>query len=191
LSTGGFITPALLSTPFGRVGDRGDVFLTQLGVSFLQQLFTIATSGDVNYLESARPRETGDSPVSWTPTLSGASTTGAPTYVTQSGFTAKIGPCVFAAFQLTISAVGGMVGNLQVGGFPFVANASGPAQSGAVASFGAVTLTAGYTQVGLEIAAGAQVANLIQTGSAQTAAPVTASQLGAAFQTIGSLLYFT
>jgi hypothetical protein len=61
------------------------------------------------------PYETG----TWTPTLSGATTAGSPTYTTRSATYTRIGDRVFLSGNVSISDKGGMDGDLRLTGFPF------------------------------------------------------------------------
>lgn len=54
----------------------------------------------------------------WTPIISGSTTAGSPTYSSQIGKYYKIGKMVFCTGQLQISAKGGMVGDVNIGGLP-------------------------------------------------------------------------
>jgi hypothetical protein len=65
----------------------------------------------------------------WTPTLAGATTPGAPTYVVRDGFYYRIGKLVFVHFWLTISNKGGLTGSLHVSGLPFSVSPSVPGAS--------------------------------------------------------------
>ncbi|MCI1966853.1 MAG: hypothetical protein LKJ17_12095 [Oscillospiraceae bacterium] len=59
----------------------------------------------------------------WTPTLSGDTVAGAPTYTAQSGTWYKIGQKCHVDGNIEISSKGGMDGYLAIGGLPFSANA--------------------------------------------------------------------
>lgn len=59
----------------------------------------------------------------FTPTVTGASTAGTTTYVTQAGTYSRIGNMVFISFSVTYSAATG-TGNLLIGGLPFTSNAA-------------------------------------------------------------------
>lgn len=66
----------------------------------------------------------------WTPTALGVTVTGSPTYVSHSGVFYKIGKLCHIDGALCLSALGGMTGQVHLGGLPFV-----PASVSAV-SFG-------------------------------------------------------
>lgn len=59
-----------------------------------------------------------EGPLPWTPTLFGTTTAGTPTYVIHSGSFYKIGKLVLGSFDLQISSLGGVAGNILVGGLP-------------------------------------------------------------------------
>lgn len=71
---------------------------------------------------------------SFTPTVFGSSTAGTPTYTTQTGQYIRIGNKVWIDGHVTISAQGGMAGNLRLGGLPFTAANS--AANRAIIDFG-------------------------------------------------------
>lgn len=54
----------------------------------------------------------------WTPTLIGLSTPGTPTYSVQNGLYHRDGKKTWAAFMINVTALGGMVGALEITGFP-------------------------------------------------------------------------
>ena len=55
----------------------------------------------------------------FTPTLTGSSTAGSPTYQHQAGWYTKIGNQVTAHFNIATTNIGGGSGNLRLGAFPF------------------------------------------------------------------------
>lgn len=57
-------------------------------------------------------------PLSTTLTLAGSSTPGTPAYSLQSGIYYRVGDLIYIDFQIAITAIGGMVGDLEIGGFP-------------------------------------------------------------------------
>lgn len=79
----------------------------------------------------------------WTPVISGSSTSGAGTYSVQSGSYTRIGNRVLFSCYISWSAHTG-TGNMRIGGLPFTA-ATGDANYGAVTVFmdAAMALTAG------------------------------------------------
>lgn len=82
---------------------------------------------------------------SWTPTLLGSTTVGTPTYAFQTGYYEKFGNLVVARMQVGITAKGGMVGNIAIGGLPFTtantALTSGGGDLGIITGF---SLPSGY-----------------------------------------------
>ena len=89
-----------------------EIIASSKGISFPA---TQVPSADANTLDDY---EKG----TFTPTIFGVTTAGAPTYVTQVGFYTKNGDTVFAALKIAISAKGGMVGAIRISTLPFTAN---------------------------------------------------------------------
>lgn len=189
------LTPAILSLPFGTLHADGQVYLTNIGVRFLQQVVTELNNPGPS-LASPEPslslRETDPSAVKWTPVLAGQTTAGGQTYgATTAGYFARLGPCVHAVFVVQLTAVGGtMAGNVLITGLPFAANASGPTQAGALSEWGSVTLAASNTALGIQIAPGAASINLIQSGSGIAATLLQATGIANATLLVGSVTYF-
>lgn len=76
----------------------------------------ITTAGGVNFGQTdLKNYQEG----TWTPTIYGRTTAGTPTYVARSGKYTRVGNLVMVAFDIQISAKGGMSGALAVGGLPF------------------------------------------------------------------------
>jgi hypothetical protein len=76
----------------------------------------ITTAGGVNFGQTdLKNYQEG----TWTPTIYGRTTAGTPTYVARSGKYTRVGNLVMLAFDLQISAKGGMGGGLALGGLPF------------------------------------------------------------------------
>jgi hypothetical protein len=189
------LTPALLSLPFGELHGDGKVYLSQLGARFLQELLT-DVNNPIPSVASAEPaltlRETDHSPVAWKPVLAGQTTAGVQTYgATTVGRTARIGPCVFAAFVVALTAVGGTIaGNVVINGLPFAANASGPTQAGALSEWSDVTLAASNTALGIQMAPGSSSISLVQSGSGIAATMLQATGIANTSLLVGSLTYF-
>lgn len=194
MGAAGPLTPALLSLPFGIMHSDGQVYLTQTGQRFLQEVIS-ELNNPVPALATSDPgipalRETDPSAVAWTPTLVGQTTAGAPTYGSALGYLARIGPCVHAAFAITLTGVGGIAGNVVVNGLPFAANASGPTQAGALSEWSNVTLAANNTTLGIQIAPGSPSINLVESGSGIAATLLQGTGLAATSLMVGSLTYF-
>lgn len=183
------------SLPF--VDGRG--FLTPSAVQFLQPLYTAVQGlagplGDDNAISGPyllRLRGISPSMVSWTPTLAGSSTAGAQTYGTAWGAQIDIGPVRLALFSIVLTALdGATAGDVQVAGFPIPSNTGATLQAGWIGEFGGVTLTAGYTQLGLAVAPGVSVAGLVQSGSASAPLALPVAALSATSAVTGGVLFF-
>lgn len=61
---------------------------------------------------------------SWTPTITGATGASGQTYTTQVGIYTKIGQQVLVGFNVVLSALGTITGNVQIGNLPFSSNAT-------------------------------------------------------------------
>lgn len=130
----------------------------------------------------------------WTPTLLGDSTAGTPTYagVGQVGSYEKIGRLVICRFVVQISAIGGMVGNLEVGGLPFTSTStSNDRGSFAAALFTGLTLTASYTQIAGDVLPSSTVARVLQSGSGVSASAFPISGVASSTTLEGVIIYRT
>ena len=194
-ASGPLLTPALLSVPFGELHADGQVYLSRTGARFLQQLVTQVLDPEPS-LESAAPalslREASPSAVPWTPLLAGQTTPGVQTYgALTAGLMARIGPCVFAAFAVALTALGGTTaGNVVINGLPFASNASNPYQGGSLAQWGAITLAANNTELGLMMAPGSNSISLVQSGSGIASTFLQATGLANTSSLVGTVLYF-
>jgi hypothetical protein len=131
------------------------------------------------------------SPISWTPVVAGSTTSGVQTYTTQSGVYCEIGPCELALFSIQLATVdAGIAGNVMITGLPIASNASGAAQGGWLSEWGNSTLGAGYTSLGVTLAAGVAQFGVIQAGSAKAPLALPASALSGTDVFIGGALYF-
>lgn len=82
------------------------------------------------------------------PTIAGSTVAGTPTYTNQYGFYYVIGDYVFFDYNVAISAIGGMTGNVVLGGLPFtVKNTANRFPAFSVGTFNNVTFPAGANQV--------------------------------------------
>lgn len=130
---------------------------------------------------------------SWTPTIIGSVTPGTQTYGTQAGAYRKIGTMVlFSAFVSISAKDAGIAGNVRIGGLPFsVANNSSAAGAGSIGDCRAVNLTAGYTQLLLNIPQNASSLALFEVGDNVDAQAVLVAAIpaNAYFQISG--FYFT
>jgi hypothetical protein len=109
-------------------------------------------------------------PTSFTPTMFGSTTAGAPTYTTQFGEYSQIDYRVFFNLIVTISAVGGMVGQLGVRGLPIPARNVALGYHEIVARWGGFTMAANYTAIAGRINAASSDILLDKFGSAGVAA---------------------
>lgn len=102
---------------------------------------------------------------SFTPTLRGSGTAGAPTYTSQVGRYTDIGKRRYFEARVTISAIGGMTGNLQLGALPGVRATTVGLSSQCTVQFDGFTLSGARTQVVGDISGAASVMDFIQCGS--------------------------
>lgn len=109
------------------------------------------------------PYETG----TWTPTLYGATTAGSPTYGSRSGSFQRIGKMCIITGALSISAKGGMAGELRIGGIPFT-HAPGYASGLAVGAAGGYSIN----KMSLHIDGNTNYASLRANITAITAADI-------------------
>jgi hypothetical protein len=117
----------------------------------------------------------------FTPTLYGTTTAGTPTYVTQDARYEIEGSRCHFDIDVEISAIGGMVGNIRVGGLPFtMSNDTGVANHASchMASFD-TALTANYYVATGWVQQGGDYIALIQNGPGQTPATITAGVISA------------
>jgi hypothetical protein len=127
-------------------------------------------TGSANYLDDY---EEG----SWTPTLVSDSTNPTVTYtVNTAGAYVKVGDIVHLTGRVNTTAVSGGTGNARIGGFPFATGAS--RNAGALGYISSVTLSAGYTQLGLNPIASASSMRLVQSGSGLGGATVAIGNVG-------------
>ncbi len=128
---------------------------------------------------------------SWTPVLYGSGTAGAPTYTAQVGSWERIGRLVTCRFNVSISALGGMAGNLLLGGLPFsAANVANDYGSGFFMEFIGVTLDAGYSFAALQVAPNTNYATVAELGSNKAASPpIPVANLSASVGLCGTLTF--
>lgn len=142
---------------------------------------TFGTIAAQNYVQST-----------WTPTLQGSSTTGAPTYTTQVGSYEQIGRQVTARFTIVTTALGSPTGNMQIGGLPLAsANVANDNGSCVIASMTGVTLDASYVTLTGIVQPNTQVVALTEIGSAQTSASTAVGKFAAATTLTGYCIYHT
>lgn len=131
----------------------------------------------------------------WTPTLFGDGTAGAPTYVRQEGWWTRADDIITAWFRVEISAIGGMVGNLGIGGNLPVASATTASGLGGANGGGflhettGLTHQAGRTQWGLQMRSGKADSLVTEFGSAVASSLQTIANTAAATVLSGCLIY--
>lgn len=113
----------------------------------------------------------------WTPSLT-ASTPGTPTYSTRSGYYAKIGNMVFIQGRITLSAKGGITGNISIGDLPFTASnlLGGTAQDTQIVVMPS-SITTGDAGTAATINDNTTTASLIKIRSAAAIANITDADL--------------
>lgn len=146
-------------------------------------------------LEQEDTRNLKRSSGTWVPTLFGTGTAGAPTYVVQEGFWTRTDDIITAMFRVQISAIGGMVGNLGIGGNLPVspispASAAGGANGGGFfTQVDGLTHQAGRTQWGIQMRVGTADALVMEFGSAVASSAQTIANTAAATTLTGVLIY--
>lgn len=125
----------------------------------------------------------------WVPTFLGDSTPGAPTYIAQDATYELIGRQVTARFVIAATALGGMAGNLNIGGLPFAAAANSPFDTGlcVITSYQGWTGAGGYQYLGASV----NVKNIVlgKNGSGLTSVAVPISDLAAPLVMAGICSY--
>lgn len=135
-------------------------------------------------------RESSPSPVLWRPVLAGSGTAGVQTYTTQAGLFSELGPLSIATFDIALSAFdAATAGGLIITGLPRAANDAIKA-SGALSAWGNTTLTAAYTSLGIDMAAGSSQIALVQSGSAQPVLALPAAGGSATMTLTGVVTFF-
>jgi hypothetical protein len=115
-----------------------------------------------NYLETLTQNELGGElfPVqtSWSPTLSGATTAGSPTYGTRMGYYVKSGRLVFCQFRMPVTALGGAAGDLRMS-LPITPSAAGQIFMAPIIieGWGGLSTTADMISMSLKISPGSNV----------------------------------
>jgi Major tropism determinant N-terminal domain len=129
----------------------------------------------------------------WTPTLLGTGTAGSPTYVVQEGNWVQNGPLMTVWFYITVTALGGMAGNLEIGGLPVVSAAGqGERYAGSLALYQGITLDSGFTQLGIDVGnGGATGFDIWELGSNKTPTSLPVANLASTVTLIGSVTYLT
>ncbi len=126
----------------------------------------------------------------WAPTLIGSTTAGSPTYTTQVGSWTRIGRVVMCQFKVAVSALGGMAGNLEIGGLPFAsANVSSDQGNGVVGAMTGVALDSGYTFASLLVLPNESFITFEENGSGKANQPLPVSDLTAPVTISGTVAY--
>jgi hypothetical protein len=127
---------------------------------------------------------------SFTPTLFGSTAAGAPTYTLQVGSYERIGRLVTVRFRVAISAIGGMTGNVRVGGLPYVsANVANDVGGGSLNTMLGITFDAGFSWASLQVAPNQAYAAVIELGSNKTSQEIPVADWAAAAEIGGNLSY--
>jgi hypothetical protein len=127
----------------------------------------------------------------WTPTFFGTGTAGSPTYTVQKGSYTRVGRVVHVTGYVGISAIGGMTGNLQIGGLPFTSlNVSGMYGAYSVAEYGGLTMAIGNFLPTLETSINNTTITILNSGSSSGSAQQTITNTSASSYIIFSGFYF-
>lgn len=117
------------------------------------------------------------------PTIYGVTTAGAPTYASNVGNYTRIGDTVFWSAFVSISAIGGMVGALRIGGMPFAISASSANVGAASIGFYANLSGTSTTEILANHANGASNLRLYKRDSSSTGCTdLLAADIGATFR---------
>jgi hypothetical protein len=131
----------------------------------------------------------------WTPTLFGTTTPGSPTYVRQEGWWTRVDDMIIAPFRVEISAIGGMAGNLGLGGslpvspVTLASGLGGANGGGFLHEVTGLTHQAGRTQWGLQMRSGTADAQVTEFGSAVASTVQTIVNMASATVLSGVLIY--
>lgn len=125
-------------------------------------------------------------------TLVGSTTAGSPTYVTRSAAWRRIGPLVHVGFEVNISDLGGLEGNVSIGNvLPFAAlNATGYFSPANIRPSN-IGLTTNYTSHTLQTAPDSTSLFLQQTGNNVAAANVGHALMANTSRILGGVTYIT
>lgn len=119
----------------------------------------------------------------WTPALQGGTTNPTVTYAVQTGWWIQIGKIVIAQGTISISAISGGSGILEIGGLP-VASIAGGGTGGvaAISTLGGFTFHSGsYSQVGLVVLPNGTLIEFEEAGSGVANYASTVGQAGSTF----------
>jgi len=128
----------------------------------------------------------------WTPTFFGTTVAGSPTYNTRVAAYTKIGRSVSVTCLIYITNLGGMTGNIQIGGLPFTAMTGGSYYGGfAIAEFEGFTFSSGRTMLGLEPTHGTTNIVIYNNGSGVSASQQTIANTANSTIIVFSGTYFS
>jgi hypothetical protein len=147
-----------------------DVFLSG-GVNVARIELRRNTYGGTNVLAGVNVYDyTNDQQnTSFTPTIKGATTAGAPTYTSQFGSYSRIGNVVTFQLRVSITAKGGMLGAISVEGLPTARATLAGVTSVFAAEYSGITVSGGNTYLYAELASGTTSLLLYQGGSTSNA----------------------
>ena len=182
-----------------RIDYSNNVLSTSLGIACEQGL----SAGVLGKISASNNRQIGLGSVPFnnylqrnvdtvgTMTLAGAGTVGTQTYVSNVMTWRLIGDmCFFSAYISMSAKDAATAGNIQLKGLPYALRASSNINTAiTVAYISDITLTAGYTQVTGMITPGNNYIQLLQGGSAQAAAFLTAGGIANTTQIMVSGMY--
>ena len=126
---------------------------------------------------------------SWTPILLGSGSAGSNTYNVQTGMWFKDGNVCHAFFDVMVSAVSGMSGDLRLGGLPFFPRNVAPAGPIMINFFSGVTLPGGYTQLSGATVVGQLYVPFFASGSGLGLTPLNVSAAPAGSRISGVVVY--
>lgn len=163
------------------VAARGVTFAKTQAINTARLLGRVSgASGDIEELTPANVLSIiGTAPTSFTPTLVGSTVAGTPTYTNQIGRYTKIFDLVFVQGQVTISAIGGMTGNVRIGGLPVATANEAVLGLAWVTSHTGVTYTASYSFLSGIITGNTTQIRLNQNGTGVSALSLPVSGIAA------------
>ncbi len=128
----------------------------------------------------------------WTPKLVGISTAGTPTYTLQEGSYEWIGRVVNCRFNLVVSALTGIAGNVEISGLPYP-NTAALNDSGIcfIAAMAGIALDTGFATLAGLIAPAASSIVLTESGSGLAAQGIAIDAFTAPVTLVGWCQYHT
>lgn len=147
---------------------------------------TIVLDGSHSYLINKKIAQ--QETISWTPVLSGSTVAGTPTYTSQVGRAVRIGNFLHFSGRISITAIGGMTGNVRIS-LPTAHETVGGLFSTSIVEATGVTPTAGKTYLTARIGSGTNYIELMEGGNAAGMVQVAVGALAAATTLIFSGVY--